>query len=40
MLRRREYPGESDNDDYRRSYRDCRPPERGRYPNQGGSPPD
>ena len=41
MLRRREYPGGSGNDDdYRRPYRDWRPPERGRYPNQGGRPPD
>ena len=28
----------SDDDDYRRSCRDRRPPERGRYPNQGGNP--
>ena len=41
MLRRREYPGgNGNNDDYRRSYRDRRPPERGRYPNHGGRPPD
>ena len=37
--RRREYPGGNGNDDeYRRPYRDWRPPKRGRYPNQGGSP--
>ena len=37
MPRGREYPGGNGNgnDDYRRSYRDQRPPERGRYPNQG-----
>ena len=41
MPRRREYPGGSSNDDdYRRSYRDRRPPERGRFPNQDGRPPD
>ena len=39
--RRREYLGRSgDDNDYRRPYRDQRPPERGRYPNQGGRPPD
>ena len=39
--RRREYPGEDDdNDGSRRSHRDWRPPDRGRYPNQGGRPPD
>ena len=34
ILQRREYPGESSNDDNinRRPYRDWRPPERGRYP--------
>ena len=36
--RRCEYEGGGD-DDYRRSYRDRRPPERGRYLNQGGRPP-
>ena len=41
MPRRREYPGgDSNDDDYRRPHRDWRPPERGRYPNQGGRPPD
>ena len=39
MLRRREYPGGSD-DHYRRSYMDWRPLERVRHPNQGGRPPD
>ena len=40
-LRRREYLGGSGNDDdYRRPYRDWTLPERGRYPNQGGRPPD
>ena len=40
--RRWEYPGGigSGDDDYRRSYRDQRPPDRRRYPNQGGRPPD
>ena len=39
--RRRKYPGgDSDDDDYRRPDRHQRPPERGRYPNQGGRPPD
>ena len=38
--RRRKYSGGSDVNDYRRSYRDRRPPERRRYPNQGGRPPD
>ena len=37
--RRREYQGEDgDNDGSRRSHRDWRPPDRGRYPNQGGRP--
>ena len=40
MPRKREYPGDSDDDDYRRPHTDWRPPERGRYPNQGGRPPD
>ena len=35
---RREYLGDSSDDN--RSYRDQRPPERGRYPNQSGRPPD
>ena len=35
---RREYPGDSSNDN--RSYRGQRPPERGRYPSQNGRPPD
>ena len=37
--RRREYPGEdSDNDGSRRTHRDWRPPDRGRYPNLGVTP--
>ena len=42
ILQRRKYPGESSDDDNinRRSYRDWRPPERGRYPSQSGRPPD
>ena len=42
ISRRREYSGGSSGDDNvgRRSYRDQRPPERGRYPNQSGRPPD
>ena len=42
ISRRREYPGESSDDDNvnRRPYRDWRPPERGRHPNQSGRPPD
>ena len=36
--RRREYPGEGNDDEYRRSYRDRNPPERRRYSNQGGRP--
>ena len=35
-----EYPGDSSDDNDRRSYRDQRPPERGRYPNQSGRLPD
>ena len=35
---RREYPRDSSDDN--RSYRDGRPPERGRYPNQSGRLPD
>ena len=40
--RRREYPGESSDDDNvnRRTYWDWRPPKRGRHPNQNGRPPD
>ena len=40
--RRKEYPRESNDDTYndRRSYRDQRPPERGRYQGQNGRPPD
>ena len=38
--RRREYPGGDDNNDGSRGpYTDWRPPDRGRYPNQGGRPP-
>ena len=39
---RREYPGESSDDDNvnRRPYRDQRPPVRGRYPSQSGRLPD
>ena len=42
ILQRREYPGESsdDNNINRSPYRDQRPPERGRYPGQSGRPPD
>ena len=42
ILQRREYPGESSDDDNinRRPYRDWRPPERGRYLSQSGRPPD
>ena len=42
ILQRREYPGESSDDDNinRRPYRDQRPPERGRYPSQIGRPLD
>ena len=41
VIRRREYPGEgNDNDDYRRLHRDQRPPDRGGHPNGGGRPPD
>ena len=37
--RGREYPEEdSDNDGSRRPHRNQRPPDRGRYPNQGGRP--
>ena len=40
-IRGREYrEEESDNDHYRRSCRSWRPPNEGRYPNQGGRPPD
>ena len=40
--RRMEYPGESSDDDNvnRRPYRDQRPLEKGRHPNQSGRPPD
>ena len=38
---RREYPGgDNDDDGSGRLHRDWRSPERGRYPNQGGGPPD
>ena len=38
--RRREYPGgDSDNNGARRPHRDQRPPDRGKYPNQGRTPP-
>ena len=42
ISQRREYPGESSDDDHvnRRPYRGWRPPERGRYPSQSGRPPD
>ena len=42
ISQRRKYPGESSDDDNvnRRSYRDQRPCERGRYPSQSGRPPD
>ena len=42
ILQRREYPEESNEDNYtnRRSYRDQRPPERGRYLGQNGRPPN
>ena len=42
ISQRREYPGESSDDDNinRRPYRDWRPPERGRYPSQSGRPLD
>ena len=42
ISQRREYPGESSDDDNinRRPYRNWRPPERGRYPNQSGRPLD
>ena len=39
--RGREYRGEdSDNDGSKRLCRNWRPPVDGRYPNQGGRPPD
>ena len=38
VLCRREYLGDSSDDN--RPYRDCRPPERGRYPNWNGRLPD
>ena len=39
--RRREYPrGDSEDDGSRRLHRDWRPPDKGRYPNQDGRPPD
>ena len=38
ITQRREYPGVSSDDN--RSYRGCRPPERGRYPNWNGRLPD
>ena len=39
--RRREYPGgNSDSDGPRGPHRDWRPPDRGRYPNRSGRPPD
>ena len=41
VSRGREYrEEESDNDGYRRPCRSQRPPNEGRYPNQGGRPPD
>ena len=42
ITQRRKYPGESSEDDNinKRLYREWRPPERGRYPNQSGRPPN
>ena len=41
MPRRRKYPGgDNDEDGSGMLHRDWRPPERGRYPNQGGRPHD
>ena len=42
ITQRREYPRESSEEDNtnRRPYREWRPPERGRYPNQGGRLPN
>ena len=39
---RREYPGDDSDDSHnnRRSYRDCRPPERGRSQGHNGRPPE
>ena len=39
---RREYPGDDSDDSYddRRSYQDCRPPERGRSQGHNGRPPE
>ena len=38
---RREYPGgDGNNVGSRRPHRVWRPPDRGKYPNQGGRPPD
>ena len=41
ITRGREYPGgSSESDGPRRPHRDQRHPDRGRYPNRGGRPPD
>ena len=40
LTRRREYLGEdSDSNGYRRPHQNCRPPDRGGYPDRGGRPP-
>ena len=40
VIRRREYPEEGNDDDYRRLHWDQKPPDRGGHSNGGGRPPD